>query len=70
VTTREADLLLDAIRRTLRLPVVAAQIVRGGELVWRVEAANLPHRYVAEHPDYAEAALWLAELVGFDVMDG
>jgi hypothetical protein len=70
VTAREADILLDTLVRHLGLAYHAWERPGSGGTVWRIEAVGPPHRYTVEHPDYAEAALLLAELVGFDVMDG
>jgi hypothetical protein len=72
VDARTGAILLDTIRRSLGLHLGEVRFVTSdGEHLWLVEAvSNSGERWIAKHPDYGGAALALAELVGFDVIDG
>jgi len=67
-----ATVLLDTIRKSMRLGIGEIHYCyESGRLVWRLTAtATDGQKWTGEHEDYYQAALLLAELVGFDVTDG
>gem|GEM_PF-6403142 len=67
-----ATVLLDTMRMSLRVSIGHIQFTdAAGRVVWRITArAEDGQAWTGEHEDYYQAALLLAELTGFDVMDG
>ncbi len=62
---------METTRKSLELTIGVAGIERPGEdQAWRFDAVNqCGERWTVEHPDYYQAVVMLAGLVGFDLYE-
>lgn len=67
-----AETILETMRRHMKLSIGVVAVERPGQgMSWRIDATDpAGHRFIVEDEDYYEAAVHLAELVGFDLRDG
>lgn len=64
--------ILETIRKSLQLHIGEVRYTyQDGRQVWRLSAtSNAGEIWIGEDEDYYQAAVLLAECVGFDVTDG
>lgn len=67
-----AIVLLETMRKSLHLHVGEVRYRhQDGREVWRISAtSNTGETWIGEHEDYYQAAILLAETVGFELEDG